>query len=104
MNTRERRNEMIKRLMVVAVVLAMLSGGITWAQEEAVVAEFAVRPLGFVSLVAGSTAFLVTLPFSMVVGGTGTMAEVLVKRPYQFTFQRDMGDGLVFSDHDTEDR
>jgi len=95
---------MIKRLMVVAVVLAMLSGGITWAQEEAVVAEFAVRPLGFVSLVAGSTAFLVTLPFSMVVGGTGTMAEVLVKRPYQFTFQRDMGDGLVFSDHDTEDR
>ena len=104
MNTRERRDGMLKRLMVVVVVLALLSGGIAWAQEEAVVAECAVRPLGFASLVVGSAAFLVTLPVSIIVGGTGTMAEVLVKRPYRFTFQRDMGDGLVFPDHDSEER
>ena len=96
---------MMKRLMVAVVALALLSGGGIWAQEEAVVAECAVRHLGFASFVLGSAAFLVTLPFSIVVGGTGTMAEVLVKRPYRFTFQRDMGDGLVsFPDHDSGER
>jgi len=94
----------MNRLMVVVVTLALLFSGVAWAQEEAVVAEFLVRPLGFASFVVGSATFLVTLPVSVAVGGTGTMAEVLVKRPYRFTFQRDMGNGLIPPDENSEQR
>jgi hypothetical protein len=102
--TRERRYKMMNRLMVIVVVVALVFPGVAWAQEEAVLAEFLVRPLGFASFVVGSATFFVTLPVSIAVGGTGTMAEVLVKKPYRFTFQRDMGDGLLPPDENLEER
>ena len=86
----------MKRLVVAFVVLTLLFPAVGFAaDEEAVVAEFVVRPIGFVTFVLGSAVFLVTLPVSVVVGGTDNMAEVLVKRPYRFTFQRDMGEELL---------
>ncbi len=82
------------RLLVVVVILALLSPTTGFTSEEEVLAEIVVRPLGFVGLVVGSALFLVTLPVSVVVGGTDRMAETLVNKPYRFTFERDMGEGL----------
>jgi hypothetical protein len=94
---------MMNRLVVAFVILALLFPAVGFAQEEeAVLAEFVVRPVGFVTLVLGSAVFLVTLPVSVVVGGTDNMAEVLVKRPYRFTFQRHMGEELMPCDDESE--
>ncbi len=73
-----------------------------FASEEEALAEVVVRPLGLAGLVVGSAVFLVTLPASILVGGSDKMAEVLVKRPYQFTFQRGMGEGLKRSEYPSD--
>jgi hypothetical protein len=82
--------------------MAVLSLGFTTAgyasEDEIVVVELAMRPLGLVALGLGSATYLVTLPFTIVVGGREKMAEALVKRPYRFTFRRPMGEGLVHSE------
>lgn len=87
------------RLFVVVIILVLIFPVTGFASEEEVVAEFFVRPLGFVGLVVGSAAYLVALPVSVVVGGNDKMAEVLIRKPYRFTFQRDMGEGLKNSEY-----
>ena len=93
---------MMHKVAVAVVILSLMLPTIGFADEEAVVAEFVVRPLGFVGFTLGSAAYLVTLPVSVVVGGREKMAEVLVKKPYRFTFQRDMGEGLTPFENDSE--
>jgi hypothetical protein len=101
-NLEKRGVTVLKKLAVATVILALILPATALTDEGAALAELVVRPLGFVGFVVGSTIFLVTLPVSMVVGGTDEMAETLVKKPYRFTFQRDMGEGLLYSDHDSE--
>jgi hypothetical protein len=89
---------MINRILFTVMILALILPSTGFASEEEALAELAMRPLGFASFVVGSAIFVVTLPVSIVVGGTDDMAEVLVKRPYRFTFQRDMAQGLEYSE------
>jgi hypothetical protein len=93
---------MMKKVAVAIVILSLMFPALGFADEEAVVADFLVRPLGFVGLTLGSAAFVVALPVSIVVGGTDRMAETLVMKPYRFTFQRDMGEGLELFDEDPD--
>ena len=59
----------------------------------AMTADIAIlRPLGVVSIVAGTAVFLVSLPFSALGGNVKTASEKLVVKPVQFTFQRPLGD------------
>ncbi|MGB8721098.1 MAG: hypothetical protein WCD46_17465 [Desulfobacterales bacterium] len=51
-----------------------------------------VRPLGLVSIVAGSALFLVSLPFSLTGGNVGETAHTMVVVPSKFTFDRPLGD------------
>ena len=94
---------MMKRLVVAVVLLALAFpvSGFAATSEEAVVADFFVRPLGFVTLVFGTAAFLIALPVSLITGGTENNAEMLVRRPYRFTFERDMGEGLEISEYNS---
>lgn len=50
------------------------------------------RPLGLVSLVVGSTFFLVSLPFSATGGNIGTASKKLVIEPAKFCFNRPLGE------------
>jgi len=50
------------------------------------------RPLGFVSTIAGSAVFVVSLPFSALGGNVSTAFQKLVKDPFVFTFKRPLGD------------
>jgi hypothetical protein len=93
---------MRNRFVVAITILMLISPTAGFASEEEALAEVVVRPLGFAGLVVGSAVFLVTLPASILVGGSDKMAEVLVKRPYQFTFQRGMGEGLKHSDYPSD--
>ena len=93
---------MMHKVAVAIVILSLMFPAVGFADEAAVVADFFVRPLGFVGLAVGSAAFVVALPVSVVVGGTDRMAETLVMKPDRFTFQRDMGEGLVPFDEDPD--
>jgi len=93
---------MMRKLAVAVIILALIFPTTAFAGEEAMVADLVVRPLGFVGFTLGSAVYLVTLPFSIVIGGSDKMAETFVKKPYRFTFQRDMGEGLEPFDDDLE--
>jgi hypothetical protein len=47
----------------------------------------------------GTAGFIVSLPLTVVTGGTGKVADTLVKKPFWFTFQRDFGEGLRVEDY-----
>lgn len=49
------------------------------------------RPLGLVATAAGSALFVVTLPFSILGGNVGEVANNLVKKPAATTFTRCLG-------------
>jgi hypothetical protein len=50
------------------------------------------RPVGFVTLVASSALYVVSLPFQLTSWSFKTPFDALVKRPFQYTFTRDLGE------------
>ncbi len=49
------------------------------------------RPLGLVAVIAGSAAFVVSLPFTIPSSSVDRAAEELVKKPVRYTFKRPLG-------------
>lgn len=50
------------------------------------------RPLGLVTIVAGTAIFIVGLPFTIPTGSVGTSAKKLIADPFRFTFIRPVGE------------
>lgn len=50
------------------------------------------RPLGLVTIVAGTAVFIVGLPFTVPTGSVGASAEKLIADPFRFTFIRPVGE------------
>jgi hypothetical protein len=50
------------------------------------------RPVGLVSIVLGTAAFIVALPFAITSGSVEPVARTLVAAPCKFTFARRVGD------------
>ena len=50
------------------------------------------RPIGIVSIVAGSVLFVVSLPFSALGGNVKDASQKLVMDPVNFTFKRPLGE------------
>jgi hypothetical protein len=57
----------------------------------AMLADLLFRPLGFISLVAGSALFVVALPFTATGGNIGESYDALIVKPAQMTFSRPLG-------------
>jgi len=51
-----------------------------------------VRPLGIVGTVIGAGLFVVSLPFTLPTGSTGEAAREMVGEPFEYTFNRPLGD------------
>ena len=51
-----------------------------------------VRPVGIIALVAGSTLFVISLPFSALGRNVKAAARSLIVKPAKFTFTRPLGD------------
>jgi len=49
------------------------------------------RPLGLVTVVAGTAIFIVGLPFTVPTGSVGSAADKLIADPFRFTFIRPVG-------------
>jgi hypothetical protein len=90
------------RLLGAAVLALLTAAGPAAAQDrlgwdkpsygEMAADGFVVRPIGFVSTVLGTGAWIVTLPFSALGGNVGEAAQELIVRPARFTFTRPLGD------------
>ncbi|MFQ5441748.1 MAG: hypothetical protein ACE5EB_03380 [Thermodesulfobacteriota bacterium] len=50
------------------------------------------RPFGIASFAVGTGFFIAALPFSVITGSMGSTADVLVKKPFVYTFVRKMGE------------
>jgi hypothetical protein len=90
---------MASKLIVAIILFSLVVPAVAQASEEEVVADFLMRPVGFVGLILGTAGFIVSLPLTVVTGGTGKVADTLVKKPFWFTFQRDFGEGLRVEDY-----
>ncbi len=86
---------------VVVTVLACLLGAppVAWAEEtekptgtEITVDLIIARPIGVVSLVAGTAIFIVSYPIALLTGSGKNTADALVAEPYEFTFVRGLGE------------
>jgi hypothetical protein len=86
---------MKKRLIAIgcAVVIGVVPAEVVRAQSPTDVAADAilVRPVTFVTMLAGSVAFVVTLPFTAPCGGAHKAAKALVTVPAKMTFVRPLG-------------
>ena len=51
-----------------------------------------VRPTSFLAMIAGTCAFVVTLPFTLIGGNVGEAGMKLVANPARATFSRPLGD------------
>jgi len=94
---------MIKALVAAlgAVLLLSSSAPVLAQQPDTVTGDRAgdmtadlvlVRPLGVVGTVIGAAVFVVSLPFTLPTGSAGEAAHELVGKPFEYTFNRPLGD------------
>lgn len=87
------------RVIVVALVLVFAFSAFAFAgdraQEQMVIPDLLVgRPLGFLALGLGTLTYVVTLPVTIPFGWREDASRALVKKPYHWTFERGLGEGL----------
>jgi hypothetical protein len=87
---------MKKIFIVLMTSLLMLSSTVAFAentQEGNIIGDaLIIRPLGLVSIVAGTAVFVVSLPFAAITKSVPKTAKQLVVDPFNYTFDRPMGD------------
>ena len=90
----------IKRTLIALFVTCMVLPQASWAQNGidqtpsagAMASDLIVaRPIGVVMTVAGTAAFLVSLPFTLLAGSASEAAETLMLGPAEITFLRCLG-------------
>lgn len=88
---------MKKIIVVLSALIIVLTSTAAFAKEKPdaskVIGDLAfLRPLGFCSLVLGTTVFILALPPALISKSTKQTAEVLVTDPFRFTFTRPIGE------------
>ena len=89
-------------LMLVLAMLMLPLGSAALAQEyiesdeasgDAMIYDFViVRPISAVATLASTTVYILSLPFSALGGNSDEAAEKLVKEPFEWTFDRPLGE------------
>lgn len=86
------RKKLIVFLMVFALIAIAAPAMANEPTSETIVPDvLLVRPLGLVSLVAGSVIFVISLPVAIPTGSVGKVGQRLVLDPVEFTFVRPIG-------------
>ncbi len=89
---------LIRAGLVAGLIGGLAAAPAALAQDTAPEAELMVadlilaRPLGLVSIVVGTAAFFVSLPFTLPSNSTGAAAEQLIGGPLRYTFDRPLGE------------
>ena len=88
---------MKKTVVVMLTLIIVLTSSMAFALTEAdstnMIAETLIlRPLGFGALVFGSVFYVLSLPMALITDSEKGVREVLVVEPYEYVFERAMGD------------
>jgi hypothetical protein len=76
-----------------APVFAADSSGNEQGDDGAILLDLVVlRPIGLVATIAGTAAFIVSLPIALPTGSVGKTFNSLVKQPAKYTFYRTLGE------------
>jgi len=82
----------ISILLIALTILAFNSVAVAAPSAGAVVSDLLVlRPLGFAGTVLGGAAFVVSLPVTLATHKVEPVEETLVERPFDYTFERPLG-------------
>ncbi len=80
-------------LLVLTQSQAIATPSGTGKDAPAIIADVVVcRPLGLMALLAGSTFYVLSLPFTVPARGTEAAKRTLVDYPYHYTFTRPLGE------------
>jgi len=88
-------------LILSFLVFGFYSEGLSWerwTKDDPITDEWIVmdillaRPLGIVAGIVGSGLFVLSLPFSIPTQSVGKMSEILIERPFKFSFKRELPD------------
>ncbi len=82
-------------ILLIIVTLAMSSSFAFASKDESlyIVSDaFVLRPLGFVATVTGTVLYLVSWPIAAVSDSSDKTFNALVKRPFDYTFKRPIGE------------
>lgn len=93
------RNSIKRSLAVAALTVAMVGQAVPGNEQlpkdraggDMFLDAFFARPMGLIAIVAGSVAFVVALPFTLLSGSVDSSADELVKKPIDYTFKRPLG-------------
>jgi hypothetical protein len=88
---------MKKTVLVMLTLMIVLTSSMAFARTETdatnVIAETLVlRPMGIGALVFGSVLYVLSLPVALITDSEKDVREVLVVEPYEYVFERSMGD------------
>ena len=87
---------MKKILILILSCMVLLQAASVFADpDDAIIAAadtVVARPLGIVSLIVGTAAFIVTMPFALTSGTMEETADTLIGEPFRFTFDRPVGE------------
>lgn len=94
MQERKLRKHLFAALMTVTLIAPP-----TFAEEsisgdkgtDMAVDLIVVRPLGIAATIFGAAGFVIALPFTLPTGTTGDTAREWVARPFEYTFNRPLG-------------
>ncbi len=88
-------SKILKSSLVGATLLAAAATPALAANPVAATADIiVVRPISFLSTLAGAGVWLVTSPFTFINGTASENYDLLVKTPADYTFKRPLGEGV----------
>jgi len=88
---------MKKMVVVILTLIIVFTSSMSFARTDTdatnVIAETLVlRPLGIGALIFGSAFYVLSLPMALITDSEKDVREVLVIEPYEYVFERSMGD------------
>ena len=91
------RKGMVLSFTLIILVSLLGAPHVVWAGDEpsaeAITLDVVlIRPVGILSLAAGTGIFVISSPFAIITGSTKTAAKKLIVEPYKFTFERPLGE------------
>jgi len=87
---------MKKMFIILTVCIITLTYTIAYAEnnnDEWIIGDvFLARPIGLAAVVFGTAVFVISSPISLLTGDTTKVAEELIADPWDYTFNRPLGD------------
>jgi hypothetical protein len=86
---------LIATALVLVFILSATGFAGTSEEDQMVIPDLLFgKPIGLIALGLGGVTYVLTLPVTIPFGWQEKASEALVKKPYRFTFERGLGEGV----------